>query len=636
MPGILHRGGSLFEDFGMTADGEPNGATPDDCAGFDADAGDLNEVPAYCIMARWWEIERQEAIDAGEIADPAVEIVRSVVWVARPVGVGDPRDFDTYRPGADLLMAPATVDPTSRNLSLGAATSVLAGCGLDASTADVRGPAVSWDGEQIAFSARSSAGEPHRLYWMAADGTGCERVPGVAPAADTQNGILTHDFDPAFAPDGRLVFASTRGNLDPRILGSEFEGPTRTPAAMQPNANLYVQDADGSIRQLTFLLNQEIQPSFMTDGRLVMTTEKREPDFHQLAARRQNLDGGDYHPLFAQRGTVGYASATEVVELFDRNFAMVAAPIDAADGGGRIVVVNRSLGPDQDDRPSSDRYYLSSQRFMTGAMGGVYRSPYPLPTGRMLAACDEDATDPTAGGFDYDLCEIDPDTRRRRVLVSTGQAEIEVVAVYARADREIFESAIDEVNGTTTVVEDARDAQVNVVDFPLLATLLFANTRTGRPIDHDVGGIDVYAEYPPPVSATGFGDVSTTSDAFGEMFLDRRRLGHVGLNPDGSAHIAYPGGLPIVLGVTSWDGAPLSFAEGAPFTGEMVQREQMQFYPGERIRQSFRRELFNGMCGGCHGSISNRELDVAVDVDVLTSASRPVQSVRQDPTRFGL
>src|SRR5690606_31275889 len=150
------------------------------------------------------------------------------------------------------------------DLSLGAPRSLLGECGLDPATADVRGTAVSWDGTRIAFGARSSAGEPLRLYWMQSDGTGCERIPGVAPATDEQDGILLHDFDPAFAPDGRLVFASTRGNLDAAILGRA--GPTRTPAAMQPNANLYVLE-DGRVRQLTYLLNQEFQPAFMTDGR---------------------------------------------------------------------------------------------------------------------------------------------------------------------------------------------------------------------------------------------------------------------------------------------------------------------------------------------------------------------------------
>ena len=56
--------------------------------------------------------------------------------------------------------------------------------------------------------------------------------------------------------------------------------------------------------------------------------------------------------------------------------------------------------------------------------------------------------------------------------------------------------------------------------------------------------------------------------------------------------------------------------------GDRVQREQMQLYPGERLRQSFPRRFFNGLCGTCHGSITGRELDVAVDPDILTRASQ--------------
>jgi hypothetical protein len=53
----------------------------------------------------------------------------------------------------------------------------------------------------------------------------------------------------------------------------------------------------------------------------------------------------------------------------------------------------------------------------------------------------------------------------------------------------------------------------------------------------------------------------------------------------------------------------------------MIQREQEQYYPGERIQRSVPRRFFNALCGACHGSISGRELDVAVDIDVVSGAS---------------
>ena len=59
---------------------------------------------------------------------------------------------------------------------------------------------------------------------------------------------------------------------------------------------------------------------------------------------------------------MGYRAATEIVELLDRNLALVASPLDAADGAGAIVIVNRSIGPDQDDRDPGDRFYIADRK----------------------------------------------------------------------------------------------------------------------------------------------------------------------------------------------------------------------------------------------------------------------------------
>jgi hypothetical protein len=82
---------------------------------------------------------------------------------------------------------------------------LLPGCGLSSETADVRGPAVSWDAQRLAFAARSAVSEPLRIYEARADGSECAPLAGIAAAQSQQNGILTHDFDPAYAPDGQTV-----------------------------------------------------------------------------------------------------------------------------------------------------------------------------------------------------------------------------------------------------------------------------------------------------------------------------------------------------------------------------------------------------------------------------------------------
>ena len=50
-------------------------------------------------------------------------------------------------------------------------------------------------------------------------------------------------------------------------------------------------------------------------------------------------------------------------------------------------------------------------------------------------------------------------------------------------------------------------------------------------------------------------------------------------------------------------------------------REEHQLSPGEYVTPGPPRALFNGICGGCHGSISGEELDIGVTPDALTGAS---------------
>ncbi len=622
--GLLHRGGSLFEEFA-----EPASAAQ--CAAVDLASIPLDEVPAYCVLVQWHALERARGLARGELqAGPAY----GLLWVSRPLDVGDARDFDTYRPGANLMRAEVSLDAEGKP-SLGEARSLLEDCGLTEATADVRRPAVAWDGKRIAFAARSSADEPLRLYEARADGASCAKLGELAADKNRVNGILTHDFDPAYAPDGRMVFASTRGNIGGKNFA--YQGPQRTPSQLAPNANLYVWDrgksGSAALRQLTYLLNQELMPSFMTDGRVIFSAEKRAPEFFQLAGRRINLDGGDYHPLVAQRSSIGFERATEIIELPNRDFALVAAPAGAKDGAGSIAILNRSLGPDQSDRDPKDPYYFASvslpKRGAREGKVGAYRSPASLPSRFLIVSCDRSATDLEKGGFDFDLCALDPLSGALSHLGGeAGRSEIEAVAIYARTEHSVFRSRADEANGNTAVYASATDAEVHVLDFPVLATLLFANTRTGRPIDPRIEGVDVLESFPPPSDVLDFSKLDpkrVSEDAFGRLFTHYESLGPMQLKADGSVKFRFEGGHPIVLRPTDKLGRSLSFPdEIADFSGDMVQREEMQFYPGERANQSFPRERFNGMCGGCHGSLSGYELDVAVDVDVLTQASTTV------------
>jgi hypothetical protein len=629
--GVAHRGGPLFEDF-------PKAATADQCAtgNYDYDKGDLDKIPPYCVVAEWLRRERDQV---------KLAPLSALVYVKRPIPAGPDRvqDFDVYAPGAQLRIARLLTQNGQLKVDEDQAVKT---CGFDAS-ADIKRPMVSWDGKKIAFAARTSAAEPLQVYEVNADGTGCVKHPEINAGPTTMNGLLVHNFDPAYSPPDakgiqHIVFASTRGNAKRDTLW-DYSGPQRTPAdPTKPNANLYVYEPDPAkdgafrVKQLTYLHNMERQPAFMSDGRVIMTAEKRAPGFYQLALRRINVDGGDYHPLFAQRGSIGFLEATSVVETVDKNFVAIFADRGSVHGAGKLGTFNRSIGIDftstrPEDYPVDPSvldpqsltspepgFFLRSlkiiQPTVAGApQNGVFATPSPLPNGRVLVSYG--AGDAKTFGGDWDIYLVEPLTGDMvKLLGEPGSAEVEPVAVYARQNHGLFASSLDEPNGHTQVKEGRDEAELLVVDFPMLVTMLFQNTPTGRVVE-PLQTIEVWEDLPPPLTMTSFaggGDVA--NDEYGQVYVKRRLVGNVPLLKDGSVRVAIPGGIPIVLHLPDTD---ISRERKLP----RWQKEQFVFAPGEYAHQSFKREFFDGFCGQCHGAISGRGVDVSVQPDMLTQAS---------------
>jgi hypothetical protein len=51
------------------------------------------------------------------------------------------------------------------------------------------------------------------------------------------------------------------------------------------------------------------------------------------------------------------------------------------------------------------------------------------------------------------------------------------------------------------------------------------------------------------------------------------------------------------------------------------------------VRQGFRAPLFNGLCAGCHGSISGYDTDISINPDILSQASQ-VEAKNRTPTNL--
>src|SRR6185503_6016808 len=170
----------------------------------------------------------------------------------------------------------------------------------------------------------------------------------------------------------------------------------------------------------------------------------------------------DYHPLFAQRSSIGFQQMTEVVELANKNFAAIFGDRGASHGAGTLGIFNRSLGPDQASSDPGDytvdpgaigwpidNFYLHSFHVVdpaaSGHVGapssGAYRSPASLPSGQLLVSYAANATDLANFTGNFDVYLMDPLTGQKTQLTSDAASdELSAVAVYQRADRGVFAS----------------------------------------------------------------------------------------------------------------------------------------------------------------------------------------------------
>ncbi len=617
--GIVHRAGAVFETPGHVD--EPR-ICPQPYV--------REESTPLCTIAEWRRLERLE-LPADALAEFADGSTTPIVYVSRPADAPRFVDFHLFSPGADLIATNANLGPNSSITSISGEASLLDGCpgvGAGRDNIDVRRPAPSYDGTRVVFSMRIGEADGQNLYEVGVDGSGCRAL--TTDGGTMSNGMMIENFDPIYVKDGDgtewIVYASTRGE----------NGPVRTPKHFLPGSDIWRRPlAGGEPEQLTFLRGVEANTWLTLAGKVNMSVEKSSAEYYQIGARRLNWDRSDYHPQLGQRRegyqgrggylpgqnpadvavvpSIGYSQATQVRQAANGNFLVVLADEDAR-GGGALGIFNRSVGPFEAGR--DDPSYVKSLTILPGASGrsgdatGAYRSPYPLPDQTILVSYAAGADVGSTAGQRYDLVIIDPVTKETRTLRSSASSIVDAVLVSPRPAQKLHTRI------PSTGAEATKElAVLSYNDVPLLATLQGANDRRGRRIDdlRDATRVSYFTQASPPPTCTtpSHPDCATSLSGTQQVYESRVELGSAPLLEDGSVFVRVPTNRPI-------------FLELLDENNEVLYRmqEATQFGPYENINLAVPEEAYPSLCAVCHGSVSGRDLDITVDVDVVSTASQ--------------
>ena len=364
---------------------------------------------------------------------------------------------------------------------------------LDDPKGGVRDPRVHYDGGKILFSYRKGGTHHYHLCEINTDGSGFRQLT----FGDWD------DVDPAYLPDGGIIFASSRG--------SRFIPCNRVQVAI-----LYRMDADGgNMLCLSASTLLDDRPAVLPDGRVVYTRweylDRAAEKFRDLWVMNPDgtgqmvLFGGmgrPYPQFFAKCDALPIPGTNKVVSVF-------SPALGQRENAGNVMVVDLAAGPDDWSAAKQVSPTVPNLVWTTGLGHGRegFRDPYPLSEDCFLVASD------------------------KSLLILGGKGETEEIH---RAEKTVHDPRVICARPREPVVPPRSDLQKTTGQL-VLSDVYYGRNMKGVERG-DVKRLLVLEDLPKPSSLHGL----PGAFSMGGTFTLRRILGSVPVEADGSASFEVP------------------------------------------------------------------------------------------------
>jgi len=380
-------------------------------------------------------------------------------------------------------------------------------------------PAISFDASHILFAAKRATNDDWNIYEMGIDGSNIRQITsGIGNCRSPgYQAMLYTIVSPE--PWYQLTF-----------VGSEKGALNESGAGVA--TNLYSCKLDGSaIHRLTFNLSSDMDPFIMLDGRLLFAGWQRSTLDRGLLGRISlfglNIDGTDFAAFCTIQGKAIKrmpCTTTQGLAVF------IEADKPSWDGSG-------SIGCVQFRRP------LQSYRPITRETDGLFHSPSPLPDGRILVSRRSQEGTDTHGVY-----RLDPSSGKLELIFdSPGYHDIQAKIVHPGPEPDGRSSVVKEEdpNGKLFCL-NAYLSDLEKPEWMSPGTIKRLRVLEGISSTEDTPSTRTSSSEAPVISHNGIPPLA-----------QRRILGEIDVEKDGSFNIEIPANTPIELQTLDADGMAL-------------------------------------------------------------------------------